>query len=172
MSLDDDIRVLSRVRLFEGFESEQLRLLAFGAEERSVAKGDRLFQAGRPAVGGYAVVSGHFELRPPGTEEEEEPGLSSLMRRYGPGSMLGELALISEIEHSADAYALEDARVLKIPRALFRRMLEEYPDLTVLLRERLANETQEFLARLERIRVKLDHADTLQRTAIAAEGEG
>ena len=32
MALDDDIRILSGVRLFEGFTREQLRLMAFGAE--------------------------------------------------------------------------------------------------------------------------------------------
>jgi hypothetical protein len=31
MALDDDIRILSDVGLFEGFTQEQLRLLAFGA---------------------------------------------------------------------------------------------------------------------------------------------
>jgi hypothetical protein len=39
MSLDDDMRVLSRVGLFEMLSREQLRLLAFGAENITLRAG-------------------------------------------------------------------------------------------------------------------------------------
>ncbi|TIN67663.1 MAG: cyclic nucleotide-binding protein, partial [Mesorhizobium sp.] len=42
MALDDDIRVLSAVRLFEGFTQEQLRLLAFGAENTRLIANHKL----------------------------------------------------------------------------------------------------------------------------------
>ena len=40
MSLDDDIRVLTGVDLFDGFTQEQLRLLAFGAENTRLPAGN------------------------------------------------------------------------------------------------------------------------------------
>ena len=43
MALDDDIRILSSVSLFKGFTPEQLRLLAFGAENLKLSAGRELF---------------------------------------------------------------------------------------------------------------------------------
>ena len=48
MSLDDDIRILTSVNLFYGFTQEQLRLLAFGAENTRLPAGKELYQEGVP----------------------------------------------------------------------------------------------------------------------------
>ena len=151
MSLDSDIAVLSRVRLFEGFHSEQLRLLAFGCEARVLAKGTRLFKQGSFTEGGYVVVHGQVDLF--------SGPRNSIVKTYGASALLGEMALISETEHPATAVAAEDSEILKIPRPLFRRMLEEYPDLAILLQERISKSVNEFMTQLERISVKLDQAE-------------
>ena len=44
MALDDEIRILSGVRLFEGFSQEQLRLLAFGAETMHLSADRKLYR--------------------------------------------------------------------------------------------------------------------------------
>jgi len=44
MALDDDIRILSAVKLFEGFTQEQLRLLAFGAEATHLQADRKLYR--------------------------------------------------------------------------------------------------------------------------------
>ena len=154
MSLDSDIAVLSRVRLFESFQPEQLRLLAFGCEARVLAKGTRLFKQGSFSEGGYVVVHGQIDLF--------SGERNSIIKTYGASALLGEIALISETEHPATAVAVEDTEVLKIPRALFRRMLEEYPELAVLLQERISKSVTDFVTQLERISVKLDQADLLR----------
>jgi WD40 repeat protein len=62
MALDDDIRVLSGVRLFEGFTREQLRLIAFGAETISLHAGRKLYSEGAPADCAFVVASGEVAL--------------------------------------------------------------------------------------------------------------
>ena len=62
MALDDDIRILSGVRLFDGFTAEQLRLLAFGAEQIGLPAGRRLFREDDEADTAYVVVSGTISL--------------------------------------------------------------------------------------------------------------
>lgn len=165
MTLNDDISLLERVRMLQGFDTEHLRLLAFGAEKRRVRKDELLFQAGQMAAGGYAVTDGCFELRRPGGDGNRKPNDPAAKRQFGPGSLLAELALISDVDHVADAVALEDSQVLKIPRSLFRRMLQEYPALADLLQGKLLDETQDLVGKLDRLRTRLEYADTLDGDA-------
>ena len=60
MALDDDIRILSGVRLFEGFTQEQLRLLAFGAESHdSCRRAGSSTARTTTADSAYIVVARH-----------------------------------------------------------------------------------------------------------------
>ena len=153
MSLDSDIQLLSRVRLFQGFLPDHLRLLAFGAEARTLGRGTRLFQRDTMSDGGYVVVHGQIDLI---------SGLhDSVISSHGPASLIGEMALISETRHAATAIATENTEVLKITRPLFRRMLNEYPQLAVLLQQRIGEAVSEFAAKLDVVRAKLDHASDL-----------
>jgi len=153
MSLDSDIRLLSKVRLFEGFNPDHLRLLAFGAEARTLGKGTRLYRQGDYSDGGYVIVHGEIHLIS-GVHD-------SIISTHGAASLIGEMALISDTEHAATAVASEHTEVLKIPRPLFRRMLEEYPDVANILLHRIGESVQGFVDQLELISVKLDHASDL-----------
>lgn len=152
MSLDSDMQLLSRVKLFAGFQPEHLRLLAFGAEARTLGQGTRLFAEGAMSDGGYVIVHGAIELK---TEN------GSLINVHGPGALLGEMALISDVTRPATAHALEPTEVLKITRPLFKRMLTEYPELAELLHQRISEDVVEFVDRLDHIRTKLDHSSAL-----------
>ena len=153
MGLDSDIRLLSRVRLFAGFEPDHLRLLAFGAEARALAKGTRLYRQDDLSDGGFVVVRGNVDLI---------SGLNDgVISSHGTGSLIGEMALISETRHAATAIATENTEVLKITRPLFRRILNEYPQLALLLQQRIGEAVSEFAEKLDIVRAKLDHASDL-----------
>ena len=151
MSLDSDIRILARVKLFEGFESEQLRLLAFGADTHVIEEGETLFTKGQPSDGGYVVVEGRIDLASGATD--------NVTKQYGPGSLLGEMALITETEYGATAEAQRQSQVLKISRALFRRMLREYPHLAEMLQKRIGDSVGEFVRRLDYVQNQIERAE-------------
>ena len=164
MSLDSDIALLARVKLFEGFNPDHLRLLAFGAEARTLGQGTRVYRQGSLSDGGYVIVRGNVDLI---------SGLNdSIIASHGPGSLIGEMALITSTEHAASAIATEHTEVLKLPRPLFRRMLSEYPELAGLLHGRISNSVAEFMTRLETIRGKLEHASDLERRRARDRAEG
>ena len=62
MALDDDILILSSVKLFQGFTQEQLRLLAFGAETTVLQADQKLYREDDVADSAYIVVSGLITL--------------------------------------------------------------------------------------------------------------
>jgi CRP-like cAMP-binding protein len=81
MALDDDIRVLSGVRLFEGFTREQLRLIAFGAETISLHAGRKLYSEGAPADCAFVVASGEVALF------HQAEGGREVISTHGPGAI-------------------------------------------------------------------------------------
>jgi CRP-like cAMP-binding protein len=122
MALNDDIRLLSQVPLFRELDADQLRLIAFGAERRSVAAGQELFRERSPAESAFIVGKGRFELY-----ATNRDGAARLEQAVGPGTLLSELALVTMVERKFTAVAVEDSEALKISRSLFQRLLEEYP---------------------------------------------
>jgi CRP-like cAMP-binding protein len=145
MALDDDVRILSGVGLFEGFTPEQLRLLAFGAETTGLAAERKLYREDDEADSAYVVVSGRISLY------READGMRVPVGEAGPGAILGELALIADTRRLTSASAATDSQVLRLNRKMFRRILEEYPDIAVTLHRRIADELQALVRRIEEL---------------------
>jgi CRP-like cAMP-binding protein len=143
MALDDDVRILSGVELFGGFTPEQLRLLAFGAETTRLAAERKLYREDDEADSAYVVVSGSIQLY------REVGGQRVPVGHAGPGAILGELALIADTRRLTSASAANDSVVLRLNRKMFRRMLEEYPDIAVTLHRRIAEDLQAMIRRIE-----------------------
>ncbi|MDX8500371.1 cyclic nucleotide-binding domain-containing protein [Mesorhizobium sp. VK4C] len=145
MALDDDIRILSAVKLFQGFTQEQLRLLAFGAENTFLQADHKLYREDDEADSAYIVVSGLIALY------REQGGERIPIGTAGPGAMLSELALIADTNRLTSASAVADSEVIRLSRKMFRRILEEYPELALQLHERILEEFQEMIARIEEL---------------------
>ena len=145
MALDDDIRILSAVGLFEGFTREQLRLLAFGAETTILPADRKLYREEDEADSAYVVVSGRIALY----RETDSQRIAISMA--GPGAILGELALIADTKRLTSASAAVDSEVLRLNRKMFRRILEEYPDIAVQLHQRISEQFQAMIRRIEEL---------------------
>lgn len=148
MALDDDVRILSGVGLFDGFTQEQLRLLAFGAENMRIPAGRILYREGDQADSAFVVVDGRVEL----CREIEGDRVS--IGSAGPDTILGELALIADSNRLTDAVIAEDAQLLRLSRSLFRRILEEFPEVAVALHARIAEELQRLISEIESLAPK------------------
>ena len=143
MALNDDIALFAQVPLFSGLSEDKLRLMAFGAERRRVVEGQTLFREGASADCGFVIASGSFRLTSTlrdGSLRDE--GVA------GAGTLLSELAMISAVERKYSATAEEDSEVIRINRPLFRRMLEEYPDVAVMVEARVRANLEEMIGRV------------------------
>lgn len=145
MALDDDIRILSGVGLFEGFTAEQLRLLAFGTESIRLPAGRKLYVEDDEADSAYVVTSGQIGLF------REVDGQRVELGTVNPGSILGELALIADTKRLTSAAAATDSEILRLNRKMFHRILEEYPDIAIGLHRRIAADLQAMISRIEEL---------------------
>ncbi|MFK0686106.1 cyclic nucleotide-binding domain-containing protein [Ochrobactrum sp. BD67] len=150
MALDDDIRILGSVGLFESFTPEQLRLLAFGAERLVLRAGRELFREGQSADCGYIVVSGNITL----FHDSEEGRIA--IRSVGPGAMIGEMALIAQTSRLTGALAEEETEVVRISRAIFRRILEEYPEAAAVLHSHISRDLLQLIGEIEKVAPRLN----------------
>jgi CRP-like cAMP-binding protein len=149
MALEDDIAFFERVPTLNLLGRAALRILAIGAETRYVHTGEVLFSVGEPADAGFVVQEGQLSLAPSEAEGSEELTL-------GPGTLVGELALLAATTRPGTVTALEPTTVLRIPRSLFLKMLEGYPDAAKRLRDHLATRTDQAARDIYTVRSALD----------------
>lgn len=157
MTLDRDVARLSRTRPFDLMPREAVQLIAFSCGKLRVGKGETLFLAGDVGEAGFFVHSGAIELSQRGVR----PGV----RRVEAGALIGESALYAAVVRQADARAVEDSVVIRIPRETFRRVLTEFPSAAAAVRSALASRTRDLVERLDNTRAtSLDQPRSL-RTA-------
>jgi CRP-like cAMP-binding protein len=151
MSLDDDIAFFEQVPTFAALGKQALRILAIGAETRRLQSGAVLYYAGDLADGGYLVQQGSLLL---------EPGVPSDGKEIivGPGTLVGELALISDMVCPMTATAQEPTVVIRVSRSQFRKMLEGYPAAAVKLRDVMATRIDAWTRELVQVKQTMDNA--------------
>ena len=146
MAIDDDITFLERVPTLSLLGRQALRILAIGAETRYIHSGEVLFKRGEEADGAYVIQDGRFKLSSNDGNE----------LTVGPCTLLGEVALFSETRRPATAKAHEPSTVLRIPRFLFVRMLDSFPEAARKLREILAARLDQATREISNVRAVLD----------------
>jgi CRP-like cAMP-binding protein len=148
MGLESDIAFFERVPILAALGKQALRVLAIGAETRHLASGAVLFYAGEPADGGYIVQEGSLSLETEDARSHESTA--------GPGTLLGELALLTDTTSPVTAIAAEPTVVVRISRGLFRKMLEGYPAAAMRLRDEISARAGDWAQELTRVKEKLD----------------
>lgn len=144
MRLDNLIVLLRDLPIFESVDPEALRLLAFSGVRRQLRAGDILFRRGDPAEGGFLVLSGDIVL------DRSDDGAPS-PHVYGPGTLIGQLALVAPIQRPATAVVRDAAQVHYLSRELMTKVLEAHPDSAIAIRNYLARQSRQLADRLSRI---------------------
>jgi CRP-like cAMP-binding protein len=133
MSIEDDVALLERVPTLRLLGATALRMLAIGSEQRDFARGAVLFNIGDDADAGFIVQHGAFRI--------EDGGGAEIIA--GPGTLIGELALVVAMQRPSTATALEQCTVIRVARSLFQRVLENDPAAARRLRDEFANRTSQ-----------------------------
>lgn len=114
---DGDVAWLSSVPFFEGFSDDELHRVVSLSEQVQAPPGTVLMDQGDPGTECFVIVSGEA-----GVYVRGEHVASS-----GPGSMIGEMALIDHRPRTATVVADSDMALLRFRTAAFRTLLDEMP---------------------------------------------
>lgn len=127
----DRAELLEGVPFFEGFSDEDLQRVIELSDEVTVASGSVLVDQGDPGTHCYVVLEGTASVYVRG----------AFVAESGPGSMIGEMALVDHRPRTATVVADTDLRLLRFDSKAFRRLLDEMPKAServmTLLRTRL-----------------------------------
>ncbi len=114
MTIEDDIAFLQRVPTFAQLGFAALQIVAIGSESKQLDDGEVLFRAGETADAGYVVQSGALKLT------IHDPRRADPSFVVGPGTLVGELALVTETMRPVTAVAAEPTTGSRSSRSLFR----------------------------------------------------
>ncbi len=131
--------------------SDQLRLLAFGADSETLFAGAELFLQDALSDCGYVVVSGLIDLT------DASGGNEKILGSVEPGGLVGELALITDNRRATNAVARRDTNLLRIPRVLFMRMLDKYPETAYDLHQKILRSVRSTVLQLEKVQTELEN---------------
>ena len=142
MTLQNNVDWLRDLPLFQFFSEEQLQLMAFNCRHRNFEDGQMLFEKDDRALSAFVVVSGSVELIDEGKKLYGDSP-------FGPGTVIGEAAMIVLSKRPASARAVGDVEAMEIPRSVFLRLLEEYPEIAEKIRRVMAQRLSAFVTDLK-----------------------
>jgi CRP-like cAMP-binding protein len=145
MTIEDDISFLGHVPTFAQLGFSTLQIVAIGSETKQLVDGEILFRAGETTDAGYVIREGSLRLT-------SDPRRFDQGVTFGPGTLIGELALVTETVCPATAIAMEPTTVIRISRSLFSKVLEGFPESARLMRDRFAERAK--LASDELVRLR------------------
>ncbi|CAN5855207.1 hypothetical protein BH11MYX3_BH11MYX3_41380 [soil metagenome] len=114
-------RALAATPLFAGLPSEALESLVENLTIVPLVIGAALFHEGDPGDALYVIVEGEVSVLAEGPPQVE-------MARLGPGSFIGEVALMTDQPRSATVTATAPSELLRIDRHTLARVLADHGD--------------------------------------------
>lgn len=121
---DELLDTLRRFAPFSDLPPQALEGAAERLVRRRLAAGETLAEAGDEAHEAFVVVAGGIEVVAAATDR---PGERAVLAELGPGSVVGEIAVLTSGRRSATLRATRDTELVVIPAAQVRSMLEWSP---------------------------------------------
>jgi CRP/FNR family transcriptional regulator, cyclic AMP receptor protein len=125
--------LLSSMPLFEGFSQRHLHRLARQSDELEAKRGDRIVEEGMRGEAFFVVLSGRAKVVRGGRR------LGELM----PGDFFGELSALDGGPRSASVVAETPMRLLRLFRHTLMELLEDEPQLSLRILDRLVRRIRE-----------------------------
>jgi CRP-like cAMP-binding protein len=122
MALEALVDPLQRVVLFQGLAPLQLADIARLAQRIVFRPGDKIIEEGEAGDAAFLIADGDA-VRTSG------PVIQGAVERVPPGSLVGEMAMLIETEHTSTVVAEGTVRALKITRASLHGQMLEDPSL-------------------------------------------
>lgn len=129
MVRDEKIDLLRTVPLFGGLGSRELERISALADIVDLPAERRLMTQGERGAEMFVLVSGNVDV--------ERDGASLGSR--GPGTVLGEIALIDGGPRTATVTLTEPSRLLVLARREFHALMDEFPEVRLQVLETVAH---------------------------------
>lgn len=113
-----DVGWLSSISFFDGFSDEELEAVSALGERTEVSAGTEIIDQGRVGDSCYVIVEGTADVHIRG----------EFVTTVGPGSMVGEMALVGHRPRNASVWAHTDMVLVEFGTEEFRKLLDRSPN--------------------------------------------
>ena len=121
----EKMMLLRQVPIFAALDADDLEELAAVVEERRIDAGRDLFREGDVGDAVYLIVKGTVRVFVGGGDHPE-----TTINEQGPGSCIGEMAVLDAAPRSATVRATDRVRALRVPGEGFKRVMSERPEMS------------------------------------------
>lgn len=122
LSTIERVLFLRSADIFSALTGEDLAPVAMVAQEVNIGAGELFIRRGESGECLYVIVDGEAGVVVPGVGQ---------VAVHGPGSVLGEMAILAGAPRSVDCVASTDVLALRVDRDDFLELLTERPPLAV-----------------------------------------
>jgi CRP-like cAMP-binding protein len=141
MLLNDEVRMLRMVPMFSGMAPAKLKLLAFTSERVAYRAGDVLFRQGEDGDAAFVILEGRADV------VLETPNGEVKVAEVAENAIVGEIAIMCDVARTATIRAVTNVEALRISKENFKKLLLDFPEMTLevvrVLAERLTRTTAE-----------------------------
>jgi CRP/FNR family cyclic AMP-dependent transcriptional regulator len=120
---------LAQVELFSGLDKKELQDLGRECREKSFNAGATIIKQGDSGAGLYIITGGHGKIMKEHGPDRAEEELGT----FGPGSVIGEMALLDDFPRSANVVSTEPVTALVLPVWEFRAAMRNHPEIAIKL---------------------------------------
>jgi len=153
MHLDDTAHIMGSADFFSICNMEQRRMLAFTSERVVLNPGEVLFRAGDVTRGAYVLISG-IVISTPLIEGGGTAQNGEAVEISQPGTVIGELALITKHPRRANVKAKNTVELLLVPRTSFAKLVEQFPEIASRAAAKIKNDLGTYVSAIEQIKEK------------------
>lgn len=128
LKISDPLLRLQAEQDWLDFERDILEDLEKNIDWLTLQRGEYLFRQGDKAEDALVLVSGVLQV-----SIREPFGAEKVVAEVGPGEIVGEVALFTDQDRTASLVAMRDSALFRIPRRVFTRITERYPQILLSL---------------------------------------
>ena len=159
--------ILRGLPLFAGLSGDAVRAVAARTITRRLPKNATLFRRGEPCHGLYIIVEGRIQIH-----RASPGGREQVLHVEGPGQPVAEVPLFDGGPYPASARALEDSRLLFLPRDAFQQLYRENPEIADAVIRNLGARLRRMVALVAKVTLKDVRARVAATLAEVAEAQG
>jgi CRP-like cAMP-binding protein len=142
MTLDTEVKSLSRVPMFSEVDPARLKLLAFTSERVQFSPGQRFFSQGDAADAAYVILEGRAVVSLEAGDREIK------LAELGQNQLVGEMGVLSDAPRTATVTAADPTTALRMDKRVFLELLLQFPQMSIAILREIAR-------RLERTNAQL-----------------
>lgn len=143
------LKIIANIPLFNGLTEPQLAELAMIVTDQQFKRGVTIFAEGDRGVGFYILIAGQVKIYKMSMDGKEQT-----LHIFGPGEPFAEAAVFTGKSYPAYADAMQDSRVLFIPRDAFVKLIGTNPALAMNMLGALSQRLKKFAGMIEALSLK------------------